>query len=83
MREAAAAAALLLALGLLAALRPPPPRAAPDPLPAASCAAWMADAVPGVGTKTRAAVAARIRAGEVPAAAAGWFAAGPARPAAR
>lgn len=75
MREAAAAAILLIALGILGALRPTADRAAPAPLPAAACTTWMADAVPGVGPKTREAVAARIRAGQVPAAAHDWFSA--------
>lgn len=74
MREALAAAALLLALGVLAALRPAPARGLPPPIPAADCAPWMADAIPGVGPLGRDQASRRIRAGEVPAAAAGWFA---------
>lgn len=71
---AVAAVGLLLLLGLLATLRPLPDRGAPPPLPAAACATWMADAIPRVGPRTRDAVAAAIRRGEVPAAARDWFA---------
>jgi hypothetical protein len=73
-RDAIAAGVLLLALGVWASLRPPTDRMAPSAVPAATCSTWMADAVPGVGPKTREAVAARIRAGQVPAAAVDWFA---------
>lgn len=73
MRDAAAAATLLIILGGLGLLRPAADRQAPDPLPAASCTVWMADAVPGVGPKSREQVAARIRGGEVPPAARDWF----------
>lgn len=74
MRDAVAAAVLLLLLGGLTLLRPAADRQAPAPLPAASCTVWMADAVPGVGPKSREQVAERIRAGEVPEAASDWFA---------
>ncbi|MBN8524506.1 MAG: hypothetical protein J0M02_04110 [Planctomycetes bacterium] len=77
MHVAGLAAALLLALGGIAWLRPMPDRGAPTPMPADGCLTWMADAIPGVGPKTRDAVAARIRAGDVPAVARDWFAASP------
>lgn len=73
MRDAIAAGVLLLLLAGLAWLRPPAQRLAPPLLPAASCEPWMADAIPGVGPKTRERAAARIHAGQVPPAAAGWF----------
>ena len=70
---ALAVVVLLLVAGLLAWLRPLPQRHPPAPLPTSACAIWMADAVPGVGMKTRAEVAERIRTGTVPAAAREWF----------
>jgi hypothetical protein len=72
-REVIAVAGLLGFAAVLAWLRPLPARLAPAPLPAASCAAWMADAIPGVGARTSEAVAAGVRSGRVPAKAAGWF----------
>jgi hypothetical protein len=72
-RELIAVLTLLLLAAGLAWLRPLPDRTAPEPLPAASCAEWMADAIPGVGPKSRDQVAADIRAGTVPAAARDWF----------
>ena len=73
MRDAVAVVGLLGLAAALAWLRPLPDRVAPAPLPAVSCATWMADAIPGVGAKTRETVAAGIRSGQVPAKAAGWF----------
>lgn len=73
MRDAIAAAVLVIALGGLAVLRPANDRHPPAAQPAGDCATWMADAIPGVGPKSREQVAARIRAGEVPAAARDWF----------
>jgi hypothetical protein len=72
-RDAIAAVVLLIALVGLAVLRPVGDRQAPALQPAADCAVWMADAIPGVGPKSRELVAARIRAGEVPVAARDWF----------
>jgi len=54
---------LLLAIAVVAAAR----RAAAERdhrLPAGDCEAWMADALPGIGPKTREAMAAAIRSGE-------------------
>jgi hypothetical protein len=72
-REPCAVLALLLLAAGLAWLRPLPDRGAPEPLPAATCETWMADAIPGVGPKSRAQVAAGIRAGSIPASAGDWF----------
>ena len=72
-RELIAVSAVLLLAAGLAALRPLPDRVAPEPLSASDCEEWMADAIPGVGPKNRASVAAAIRAGDVPATAHGWF----------
>ena len=72
-REVIAVAGLLGLAAVLAWLRPLPARSAPAPLPASSCATWMADAIPGVGARTSEAVAAGIRSGRVPAKAVGWF----------
>jgi hypothetical protein len=58
-------AASLLALLALAFVRQP---AAPEPpprIPASACEAWMADALPGVGAKSREHIAAAIRSGEL------------------
>ena len=73
MRDAYAALGLILIVAVYACLRPPVARSAPPPLPAESCATWMADAIPGVGTKSRERIAGEIRAGTIPAAADGWF----------
>lgn len=73
MREVIAVLALLLLAIALAWLRPQPDRAAPAPLPAAACETWMADAIPGVGPKSREQVAAGIRAGAIPHVADSWF----------
>jgi hypothetical protein len=64
---------LLAALGVLALVRPGTARTPPPALPAAACMPWMADALPGIGRARREETAARIRAGEVPAAARTWF----------
>lgn len=72
MREAWAATALLVALAASAPWRSAPP--VPPRIPAAACEPWMADGIPGVGAKRRAAVAAEIRAGRIPPAARDWFA---------
>jgi hypothetical protein len=72
-REVIAVLALLLLAAGLACLRPLPDRAAPEPLPAATCETWMADAIPGVGPKSRDQVAAGVRAGTIPPAAREWF----------
>jgi len=66
-RERAAAVAMvamLVAISLAALMRHPPPRT-PERIPASVCETWMADALPGVGKKTRDAAAAAIRAGEL------------------
>ncbi len=73
MRERLPVLILLFLLGALVWLRPSADRAAPQPLPQSSVKPWMADAIPGVGTKTRTRVAEDIRAGHVPGAARGWF----------
>lgn len=73
MRDALAAAALLLGVLALVGLRPASRREPPPPLPTSGCTLWMADAIPRVGPRTREQVAERIRAGDVPPAAAGWF----------
>ncbi len=76
-RAWAAATLVVVLLALWAVLRPrlvPPP-----PIPAAAAEPWMAEALPGIGRRTAATVAAQIRAGEpirptrAASAAAGWF----------
>ena len=73
MREVIAVLVVLLVAGALARWRPLPDREPPQPLPAASCQTWMADAIPGVGPKSREQVAAAISSGQVPAKATDWF----------
>jgi len=72
-REVIAVLVVLLLAAGLAWLRPQPDRAAPEPLPAAACEVWMADAIPGVGPKSRESVAAGVRSGTIPDAAVGFF----------
>ncbi len=68
-RTSAVASALtmiaLLAAICASALARHPPAREPARLPAAACAPWMADALPGVGRKTRDAAAAAIRSGDL------------------
>jgi hypothetical protein len=73
MREVLPILILVTMLLLLAWARPMADRAAPAPLPSAAAEPWMADAIPGVGPRTRERIANEIRAGQVPAAARAWF----------
>lgn len=67
------AALLILSIGTVATLRQPDDRDPPARLPAAGCTGWMADALPRVGPRSRDAVAAAIRRGEIPPAGKDWF----------
>lgn len=65
--ESIIAAALMLALVAAVTLRVVLHGSAPqpDPIPITAAEVWMADALPSVGAKTRAEVAAHIRAGDL------------------
>ena len=73
MREVIAVGCLLALAAGLAWLRPLPDRAAPAPMPASACTTWMADAIPGVGPKSREGVAAGIRSGSIPDKVRDWY----------
>ncbi len=73
MRDVVAIVILLASLLLLAWFRPVTDRRAPAALPAATAESWMADAIPGVGSRSCERIAGEIRAGQTPAAAKAWF----------
>jgi hypothetical protein len=58
------AVATIVALGVLAWLRPMPPQIVPARIPATQAEAWMADCLPGVGSKTRERMAEALRNGD-------------------